>query len=280
MRLTAFKGVSPLLEGVFCVHKKMRCIVLLHRFSRTELIIGKSGLERLAHAQVAVFGIGGVGGTAAEALARSGVGRLVLIDYDDVCLTNINRQVIALQSTVGQAKVDVMQERIKAINPKCEVIVYKEFYKPERAHYLLQPDYSYVLDAIDTVSAKLDLLERCYRQGIPVISAMGAGNKLDPTKLEVVDISKTHTCPLAKVVRKELRKRWISKGIQTVFSTELPLPIQADATNCKESCICPNKDQLEFVCTKRRSIPGSSAVVPPVAGYLMASVVIRDILGM
>lgn len=252
---------------------------MLHRFSRTELLIGKEGTGRLSDTKVAVFGIGGVGAYTAEALARSGVGSLVIVDYDDVCLTNINRQLIALQSTVGQAKVDVLEERIKAINPKCEVIKFKEFYKPERAHYLLSTDYDYVVDAIDTVSAKLDLIKRCYHQEIPVISCMGAGNKFDPTQLQVTDISQTHTCPLAKVVRLELRKAGIPKGIKVVFSTEPPSELKETVPDCKENCICPNKGEVEFNCTQRRSIPGSTPFVPPAAGLIMASVVVRDILG-
>lgn len=238
---------------------------MLHRFSRLEMIVGSSGLQKLADAKVAVFGLGGVGGSAAEALARSGIGSLVIIDYDQVCLTNINRQVIAVQSTVGRYKVEVMKERIKEINPECNVICYNSTYTPETASELLAADYDYVIDAIDMVTSKLDLLERCYNQQIPIISAMGAGNKLDPTKLEIVDISKTHTCPLAKVVRLELRKRGIAGGIKVVFSSERPLrPIQGES---------------ESSTSGRRSIPGSSAVVPPVSGYLMASVVIREILG-
>lgn len=251
---------------------------MLHRFSRTELIIGKEGLEALKGSTVAVFGIGGVGGYAAEALARSGVGKLILVDYDDVCLTNINRQIIALQSTIGQPKVDVMKNRIKDINFKCEVITFKEFYKPERAEFLLSSEYDYVVDAIDTLSAKIDLIKRCYEQDIHLVSAMGAGNKLDPTKFEVGDISETHTCPLARAVRQRLRKEGITKGVKVVFSTERPLPLQEGGPDCKTNCVCTNKGEVEFNCTMRKSIPGSSPFVPPVAGLVMASVVVRDIL--
>lgn len=238
---------------------------MLHRFSRLELIVGENGLQRLANSTVAVFGVGGVGGGAVEALARAGVGNLVLIDYDTVCVTNINRQIIALESTVGQPKVDVMYQRVQEINPACNVVCYNTTYTAENADQLLAASYDYVIDAIDMVTSKLHLIESCYRQNIPVISAMGAGNKLDPTKLQVVDLSDTHTCPLAKVVRIELRKRGIRQGIPVVFSTERP--------------ISPTQGEAGRENTGRKLTPGSSSVVPPVAGFIMASVVIREILG-
>lgn len=238
---------------------------MVHRFSRTELVIGNSGLQRLAQTTVVVFGLGGVGGAAVEALARSGIGKLVLIDYDQVDLTNINRQIIALDSTVGMAKVDVIRGRIHDINPDCEIVTYQEFFDKTTVDRHLKSDYDYVLDAIDTVSSKLDLLEQCYNMKLPVISCMGAGNKLDPTKLTVADISQTHTCPLAKVVRYELRKRGITNGVNTVYSTERAIKNKATTA-------------VETPSASRRSVPGSSSVVPPVAGYIMASVVIQDIL--
>lgn len=242
---------------------------MLHRFSRMELVIGQAGIKKLATATVAIFGIGGVGAAAAEALARGGIGHLVLIDHDEVQLTNINRQLIALESTLGHKKVAVMGERIAQINPDCQVTAFDQYYESQNATQLLSVEYSAVVDAIDSVTSKLDLIERCYRQGIPIISAMGAGNKLDPTKLQIADISKTHTCPLAKVVRLELRKRGIKRGVQTVFSDE-QLEIASEAKLA--SAVAQENPQ-------RRSIPGSTSVVPPVAGFIMASFVIRKILG-
>jgi tRNA A37 threonylcarbamoyladenosine dehydratase len=170
---------------------------MLHSFSRTEMLIGTEGLNKLKDSSVAVFGIGGVGSYTVEALARSGVGKLILVDDDDVCLTNINRQIHATRKTVGKSKVDVMKERVLEINPKVEVIVFKELYTAETADKMLSKDYSYVVDAIDMVTSKLDMIERCQAMGIPIISAMGAANKLDPTHLEVTDIYKTSMCPLA-----------------------------------------------------------------------------------
>lgn len=234
------------------------------RFCRTELIIGNDGIRCLAQATIGVFGLGGVGSAAAEALARSGIGRLILVDYDDVSRTDINRQLIAFESTLDRSKVDVMQNRIKDINPDCDVVGIKEYYKAENADKFLAHGFDYVVDAIDTLPAKIDLMARCYHEGIRIISAMGAGNKLDPTKLTVADISKTHTCPLARKVRLELRKRRIENGIKTVFSSEQP-------TYKK---IIENDNSMEG----RRFIPGSTAFVPPVSGYIMASVVVRDIL--
>lgn len=233
-------------------------ITMLHRYSRLELIVGKEGFQRLANSTVAVFGLGGVGGGAVEALARAGVGNLVLVDFDTVCVTNINRQIIALESTIGRPKTEVMEERVKEINPDCQTICYNTKYTAENSSQLLSTSYDYVIDAIDMVTSKLHLIESCYQQRIPIISAMGAGNKLDPTKLQVVDISQTHICPLARVVRTELRKRGINQGIQVVYSTERP--------------IRHNQGQ-------NSRTPGSSSVVPPVAGFIMASVVIRSILG-
>lgn len=249
-------------------------MVGLHSFSRTELLIGKEGLERLRNAQVAIFGIGGVGTFVVEGLARSGVGKFILVDDDDICLTNINRQIHALRSTVGRAKVEVMKERILDINPKADVIAYKTLYTSETADKLLKSNYDYVVDAIDMVTSKLDLIERCTKLNIPIISSMGAGNKLDPTKLEVADIFETSICPLAKVIRKELRKRKV-KRLKVVYSREEPITPKVVDADCKTNCICTNKERT---CTVRRQIPGSVAFVPSVAGLIIASEVIKDLL--
>lgn len=247
----------------------------LHSFSRTELLIGTNGLENLKNSKIAVFGIGGVGTFAVEALARSGVGKFTLVDDDDICLTNINRQIHALRSTVGKSKVETMKVRILDINPKAEVVTYKELYNSESADRLLSDDYDYVIDAIDMVTAKLDLIERCKKRGISIISCMGAGNKLDPTRLEVSDIYKTSICPLAKVMRKELRKRGV-KDLKVVYSKEEPItPFDIDSSSCKTNCICPNKDRT---CAVRHQIPGSVSFVPSVAGLIIASQVVKDLI--
>ncbi|MFZ5969040.1 MAG: tRNA threonylcarbamoyladenosine dehydratase [Bacillota bacterium] len=248
----------------------------LHAFSRTELVIGTENLKKLENCKIAVFGIGGVGTYAVEGLARSGVGSFVLVDDDDVCLTNINRQLHALRSTVGKAKVELMKDRILAINPKADVKTYKMLYQSETAEQLLADDYDYVVDAIDMVSAKLDLVERCWKRKIPIISSMGAGNKLDPTKFEVTDIYKTTIDPLAKVMRKELRKRGV-ESLKVVFSKEEPIEPKKIHADCKTDCICTNRERT---CTVRNQIPGSVAFVPSVVGMIIASAVVRDIIGM
>jgi tRNA A37 threonylcarbamoyladenosine dehydratase len=244
-------------------------------YNRTELLIGKEGVDKLKNSKVAIFGIGGVGSYTAEALGRAGVGNLVLVDDDYVCLTNINRQVHATIKTVGKAKVDVMKERLLEINPKMNVITFRELYNEETADRMLTPDLNYAVDAIDMVSAKLDLVTRSQKMNIPVISCMGAGNKFDPTKIEITDIYKTSVCPLAKVMRYELRKRGVKK-LKVVYSKEEPAtPIETEM-NCKNNCICTNKDAAK--CTHRRQIPGSISFVPSVAGLALASAVVRDIL--
>ncbi|SHJ62823.1 tRNA A37 threonylcarbamoyladenosine dehydratase [Geosporobacter subterraneus DSM 17957] len=248
----------------------------LHAFSRTELVIGTDNLEKLKNAKVAVFGIGGVGTYAVEGLARSGVGKFVLVDDDDICLTNINRQIHAMRSTIGKPKVEMMKARVLDINPRAEVETYKMLYNAETAEQLLAADYDYVVDAIDMVSAKLDLVERCSKMKLPIISSMGAGNKLDPTRFEVTDIFKTTICPLAKVMRKELRKRGVEK-LKVVYSKEEPIEPKAISSDCKTDCICPNKDRT---CTVRHQIPGSVAFVPSVAGLIIASVVVKDLTGL
>lgn len=249
---------------------------MLHAFSRTELLIGQEGLEKLKESKVAVFGIGGVGSFAVEALARSGVGQLVLVDDDCVCLTNLNRQLHATRKTVGRPKVEVMKERILDINPRAQVEIHQRFYLPETSQDLIQDDYDYIIDAVDTVTAKIDLVVQAKKRGIPIISAMGAGNKLDPTKFEVADIYETSVCPLAKVMRKELRNRGID-SLKVVYSKERPLtPKETESSSCNQSCICPKGSSR--TCTVRRQIPGSISFVPPVVGLIMAGEVIKDLL--
>ena len=232
-------------------------------------------MEHLSQCRVAVFGIGGVGGYVCEALARSGVGAFDLIDDDKVCLTNINRQIIATGKTVGQYKADVMKERILDINPKAEVNTYKCFFLPENASDFPFDKYDYVIDAIDTVTAKIELVMQCQKLGIPIMSSMGAGNKLDPTMFRVADIYKTNMDPLAKVMRHELKKRGIKK-LKVVYSEEKPIrPVEDMAISCRSHCICPPDTKRH--CTDRRDIPGSTAFVPSVAGLIIAGEVIKDL---
>jgi tRNA A37 threonylcarbamoyladenosine dehydratase len=248
---------------------------MLHAFSRSELLIGTEALEKLKNSKVAIFGIGGVGTFAVEALARTGLGSFVLIDDDCVCLTNINRQLHATRKTVGKPKVELMKERILSINPKAEVVCHQTFYTKENGGELLKDDYDYVIDAIDTVSAKIDLVVRCNEMGIPIISSMGAGNKMDPTRFQVADIYKTSVDPLAKVMRHELKKRGI-KSLKVVYSTETPLTPLVLESDCRTDCICINKDRT---CTQRRAIPGSVSFVPSVAGLIIGGEVIKDLIG-
>ena len=250
---------------------------MLNQFARTELLIGKEGMEKLAKSRVAVFGIGGVGGYTVEALARSGVGILDLIDDDKVCLTNINRQIIATRKTVGKYKVDVAKERIIDINPKAIVNTYKTFFSPETAEQFDFSQYDYIVDAIDTVTGKIELVMQAKKHNVPIISAMGAGNKMDPTALEVADIYETSICPLAKVMRKELRKRGVD-SLKVVYSKEPPItPIDDMAISCRTNCICPPGTARK--CTQRRQVPGSNAFVPAVAGLIIAGEVIKDLIG-
>ena len=249
---------------------------MLNQFSRTELLLGKEGMDKLAASRVAVFGIGGVGGYTVEALIRSGVGAVDLIDDDRVCLTNINRQLYATRKTVGKYKVDVAAERIAEINPNATVRTYKTFYMPETADQFNFADYDYVVDAIDTVTGKIALVMQAEAAGTPIISSMGAGNKLDPTAFEVTDIYKTSVCPLAKVMRRELSRRGIKK-LKVVYSKEQPMtPIDDMAISCKEHCICPPGTARK--CTQRRQVPGSNAFVPPVVGLIIAGEVIKDLI--
>ena len=236
------------------------------QFSRTELLLGREGLEKLKKAHVAVFGIGGVGGYAVEALARSGVGAIDLIDDDKVCLSNINRQIIATHKSVGLYKVDVAKERVLDINPDCKVRTFKTFYMPETASQFNFYEYDYVIDAIDTVTGKLELIVQAKEAGTPVISSMGAGNKLDPAAFEVADIYKTSVCPLAKVMRRECKKRGI-KSLKVVYSKEEPVSIDPDKI--------PSEDGGNHA---KRVTPGSIAFVPSVVGLIIAGEVIKDII--
>lgn len=250
---------------------------MLNQFSRTEILFGEEAMDRLENARVAVFGIGGVGGYTVEALARSGVGAFDLIDDDKICLTNINRQIIATRKTVGQYKVDVMKERILEINPNAKVTLHKCFYLPQNADEFDFEKYSYVVDAIDTVTAKIELVLQAQKAGTPIISSMGAGNKIEPTQFKVADIFKTSMCPLARVMRKELKKRRV-KHLKVVYSTEKARkPIEDMSISCRTNCICPPGAQRK--CTDRRDIPGSTAFVPSVAGLIIAGEVIKDITG-
>ena len=249
---------------------------MLNQFSRTQLLFGGPGMEKLYRARVAVFGIGGVGGYTVEALARSGVGTLDLIDDDRVCLTNLNRQIIATRSTVGKYKVDVARQRVLDINPDAVVHTYKTFYGPETADQFDFTRFDYVVDAIDTVTGKLALVEQAKRAGTPIISCMGAGNKLDPTAFEVADIYRTSVCPLARVMRKELRKRGIKK-LKVVYSREEAMtPIDDMSISCRTHCICP--PGVARKCTQRRQVPGSNAFVPAAAGLILAGEVIKDLV--
>lgn len=249
---------------------------MLTQFSRTELLFGKEAMDKLAGSKVAVFGIGGVGGYVCEALVRSGVGAFDLIDDDKVCLTNLNRQIIATRSTVGKYKTDVMRDRMLDINPNVEVEVHKCFFLPENADDFPWDSYDYVVDAVDTVTAKIALVMKCKEKNIPIISSMGAGNKLDGSQFKVADIYKTKVCPLAKVMRRELKKRGVKK-LKVVYSEEIPTrPIGDMAISCRNNCICP--PGAEHKCTERRDIPGSVAFVPSVAGLIIAGEVAKDLI--
>lgn len=249
---------------------------MLNQFSRTELLLGKAALDKLAASKVAVFGIGGVGSFTVEGLARAGVGKLVLIDDDCVCLTNLNRQLLATHKTIGQPKVAVMRERVLEINPQIEVEVHQRFYMPDCAAELVREDYDYIVDAIDTVTAKIDLIINAKRMAIPVISCMGAGNKLDPTQFEVADLYATSVCPLAKVMRKELRDRGVT-ALKVVYSKETPQrPVETEDNSCKTGCVCPKGSTRS--CTVKHQVPGSVSFVPSVAGLIIAGEVIKDLI--
>lgn len=276
---------------------------MLHAFSRTELLLGNEAMTRLADSRVAVFGIGGVGTFAVEGLVRAGVGSFILVDDDCICLTNLNRQLHATRKTIGRPKVEVMRERILEINPKADVTVFQRFYmapprKKSELQVLTAPApvenalaweellqfhqtpgqaIDYIIDAIDTVSAKLDLVQRAQEAGIPVISSMGAGNKLDPTRFQVADLYETAHCPLARVMRQELRKRGV-KALKVVYSQEEPLtPLPDEDNSCDSNCVCPKGSTR--TCSSRRSVPGSISFVPSVAGLIIAGEVVKDLIG-
>ncbi len=249
---------------------------MLNQFSRTELLLGKDAMEKLRGSRVAVFGIGGVGGYVCEALVRSGVGAFDLIDDDKVCLTNLNRQIIATRSTVGKYKTEVMKERMLDINPEVKVETHQCFFLPENADAFPFEEYDYVVDAVDTVTAKLELVMKCKEKNVPIISSMGAGNKLDASQFRVADIYKTKVCPLAKVMRRELKKRGVKK-LKVVYSEEQPIrPVDDMAISCRTHCICP--PGAAHKCTERRDIPGSVAFVPSVAGLIIAGEVVKDLM--
>ena len=236
----------------------------MNQFSRTELLLGAEAMEKLKNSRVAVFGVGGVGGFAVEALARSGVGALDLIDDDTVCPSNLNRQIIALRSTVGQPKVEVAAARVKDINPDCKVRTYRTFYTPETAVGFDFSQYDYVIDAIDTVTGKIGLVMQATDAGVPIISSMGAGNKLDPTAFRVADIYKTSVCPLARVMRRELKKRGVER-LKVVYS--------------EEEALTPSEDKTpEQGAHQKRQTPGSTAFVPSVAGLIIAGEVVKDLI--
>lgn len=233
---------------------------MIEEFSRTELLIGKEGVKKLSESHVAVFGIGGVGGYVVEALVRCGLGKIDIIDNDNVCLSNLNRQIIATYKTLGKPKVEAAKERILGINPNCNVNIHKTFYTPQTASEFDFSKYDYIVDAIDTVVGKISLIEKSKEYATPIICAMGAGNKLDPTKFEVADISKTSVCPLARVIRTELKKRNI-KGVKVVYSKEIP-----------------NKPKIEIK-PAQKPIPASISFVPSVVGLIIAGEVVKDLIG-
>lgn len=265
------KGVYGYSKIKYTITRKM-----LNQFSRTELVIGKENVKKLNNSKVAIFGIGGVGSFVLEGLVRAGVANFVLVDDDKVCLTNLNRQIIATRQTVGKLKVEVAKERILSINPEANVEIYQEFFMPESRNEILNSSIDYIVDSVDTVTAKIELVVRATELNIPIISCMGTGNKLDPTKFEVTDIYKTSVCPLAKVMRKELRARNIKK-LKVVYSKEEPVKINENAeSSCKTNCICPPGTKRK--CSIRNQVPGSISFVPSVAGLIIAGEVVKDLI--
>ena len=249
---------------------------MLNQFSRTRLIFGIEAMEKLSQARVAVFGIGGVGSYTAEALVRSGIGAIDLIDDDRICLTNLNRQLFATRDTVGQHKVDVAEKRIRSINPDCKVITHKTFYMPDTKDLFDFTEYDYIVDAIDTIKGKLELVMNSKASETPIISSMGAGNKVNAAAFEVADIYETSVCPLARVMRYECRKRGID-SLKVVYSKEKPIrPLEDMSISCRKHCICPPGTARK--CTQRRDIPGSTAFVPSAAGLIIAGEVIKDLI--
>lgn len=254
---------------------KEEVFAVLTQFSRTELVFGKDGVELLKQKTVAVLGAGGVGSFAMEALARTGIGRLILIDKDVVDITNVNRQLPALVTTVGQSKVEIMKKRIAEINPNCEVIALQSFFLEETKEQLFQYDLDYVVDAIDTVTAKILLIRECVQRNIPIVSSMGAANKIDPTRFRVLDISQTRVDPIARILRRELKKVGIAQGVKTVCSTERSRTPREDV---RQSIVSPEVEQTSTV-RKAKLPPASTAYVPSVAGLILASVAIHDLVG-
>ncbi|MDM0458687.1 tRNA threonylcarbamoyladenosine dehydratase [Clostridium perfringens] len=249
--------------------------MLQHSLSRTELLIGKDALDKLAKSKVMVFGVGGVGSFTVEALARAGVGNLILVDDDTVCLTNLNRQIHATYKTISKNKVEVMKERVLSVNRNCNVETIQVFVTPDNLEEIIPDDVDYVVDAIDTVSAKIALAVYCEQKGIKLMSSMGTGNKLNPAEFKVADIYNTKVCPLAKVMRYELRKRGVKK-LKVVYSEEMPRkPKVEDVVTCKTGCVCTGGTKK---CSAKRQIPGSISFVPPVAGMIIASEVVKDLI--
>lgn len=249
----------------------------LHRFSRTEILIGPEGVDRLRSSSVTIFGLGGVGSYSAEALCRAGVGRLTLVDFDDICLTNVNRQLHALDGNIGRGKAEAMAERLRLINPAAEIVGLKEFYSAEKSAELLCDKPDHVVDAIDHFTSKIHLIATCRQLGLPIVSSMGAAMKLDPTLIRVGDISETSKCRMARSMRKLLRKEGITSGVKVVYSLEeFRQPLVAGG--CSSDCICPNKDQQVFSCEQRRVILGSISYIPSIFGMTMAGIVISDLL--
>ena len=244
-------------------------------FARFSMLVGEEGIEKLRNSKVIVFGVGGVGSYTVEALARSGVGHITMVDFDEISESNINRQLHSLRSTIGKSKTDVMKDRILDINPSADIRVYKCFFLPENADEFPFDEYDYVVDAVDTVTAKIELVMKAQEKGVRIISSMGAGNKLDASAFRVADIYKTKVCPLAKVMRRELKKRGVKK-LKVVYSEEKALtPLEDESISCRSNCVCPPGTQHK--CTDRRAIPGSVAFVPPVAGLIIAGEVIKDL---
>ncbi len=250
----------------------------MHPFQRTELLLGTPAWERLGAARMMVVGLGGVGSYAAEALVRAGVGHLTLVDFDQVCLTNLNRQLHATRRTIGAAKVGIMTERCRSINPKATIVPEQTFFEAENAERLLAPGYDYVLDAIDNVTAKIHLLEQCVKRGQPVIAAMGAGSRTDPSRIRVTDISRTQKDPFAKVLRKELRARGVTEGIEAVWTDEEPNELDAAVAEAFH-CICPSGDNDHHTCDKRNVVQGTVPWVPAMFGMMMAGTAVNRLLG-
>lgn len=272
--------IAGKLDGNARAEKRMEegDIQMLTQFSRTELLLGKMAMEKLAASRVAVFGIGGVGGYVCEALVRSGVGAFDLIDDDRVCLTNLNRQIIATRKTIGRYKTEVMKERILDINPDAEVRIHNCFFLPENADEFPFGEYDYIVDAVDTVTAKIELVMKAREKGVPIISSMGAGNKLDGSQFRVSDIYQTNMCPLAKAMRRELKKRGVEK-LKVVYSEEKPLtPMEDINVGDETNCNCQSAEGHQHL--EKRSIPGSVAFVPSVAGLIIAGEVVKDLCRM